>query len=125
QGYHGPAGWQACVLVPLEYAFRTDEPTDTSDEDWDMQRLAGAVHNTVIFDDELRAVPLQARRIQRDLERSVWNGRVAHGRAQGGVSVPPAAQAAGQNGLAGSTSFASALLREIAGTGERIKGVFE
>lgn len=117
QGYGGPTGWQACVLSPLEFAFRTPLEQGGAEADIDMRRLAGAIHNTALFDDELRAIPLQAQRIQRDLERSVWNGRVAN-REQG------ASGAAGP-GITGSASFAGALLREVASTGERIKGVFE
>lgn len=119
QGYGGPAGWQACVLSPLEFAFRTPLEQGGTEAEIDMRRLAGAIHNTALFDDELRAIPQQAQRIQRDLERSVWNGRVAN-REQGVGTVGVAGA-----GVTGSAAFAGALLREVASTGERIKGVFE
>lgn len=121
QGYGGPQGWQACVLTPLEFAFEMaggeqGELDAPGCADLDMHRLAGAIHNKSLFDEDLRAIPMQARRIQRDLERSVWNGRVANREQAGATGVP---------GGAASTAFAGALLREVASTGERIKGVFE
>jgi len=119
QGYGGPAGWQACVLSPLEFAFRSPLEQGGTEAEIDMRRLAGAIHNKVLFDDELRAIPQQAQRIQRDLERSVWNGRVANREQGAGMS------GAAGSGVTGSASFAGALLREVASTGERIKGVFE
>lgn len=123
QGYGGPTGWQACVLTPLEFAFRSPAEQGEAAVELDMQRLAGAIHNTALFDDELRAIPQQAQRIQRDLERSVWNGRVAN-RVQVGAAGAPDSGVTG-SGITGSAAFASALLREVASTGERIKGVFE
>lgn len=119
QGYGGPEGWQACVLSPLEFAFRTPLEQGGTEAEIDMRRLAGAIHNTALFGDELRAIPQQAQRIQRDLERSVWNGRVAN-RDQGAGTAGVAG-----SGVTGSAAFAGALLREVASTGERIKGVFE
>ena len=105
QGYRGP-GWEACALVPLDLAFG-GEPHHGTPLLADMD----ALNRSPLFDEELRRIPEQARRIQRGLERSVWNGRV-RGKALHGRG---AAQG----------RFATALLQQVARTGGRIEQVFE
>ncbi len=61
-----------------------------------------------IFSAGLREIPRQADAIQRDLNRSVWNGSVRL-----------------STGSAANVTFAKALLREISNMGRKTKDVFE
>jgi len=108
EGYMGPPGWQACVLTPLEWAFEADEDTGAGDE---LRRLGATLDTRQLFDTELQGIPLEARRIQRNLSRTLWNGKLrSH------------AQAGGSQGGAG---FATTLLNEVQRTGGQLREVFE
>ena len=103
QGYMGP-GWLAHAFVPIEYAFEQSS---------DAQGLEPALLNELsdselIFSAELRRIPNQARQIQRELNRSVWNGHVRLDARQ-------------ENG----NGFAKALLWEIGSAGRRTQDTFE
>jgi chemotaxis signal transduction protein len=106
QGYTG-LGWFGHVMVPLEHAFDTDASAM-------LALVSGEVLNEVmsnpsLFSEDLRNIPLQAERIQRELNRSVWNGNVR------------------QNGdrKALNPAFSKILLWEISNTGLKTKDVFE
>jgi chemotaxis signal transduction protein len=103
QGYAGPS-WRGHVMVPVERAFETqDRKCDCSQE-----ALADIRRNPAIFSPGLREIPRQADAIQRDLNRSVWNGSVRL-----------------STGSAANVTFAKALLREISNMGRKTKDVFE
>ncbi|MDR7332009.1 chemotaxis protein CheW [Roseateles asaccharophilus] len=105
EGYMGPPGWQACVLTPLEWAFDVDE-NGAGDE---LHRLGASLDTRQLFDVELQGIPLEARRIQRNLSRTLWNGKLrSHGNA-------------GQGGA----GFATTLLNEVQRTGGQLRQVFE
>ena len=104
QGYARP-GWTACMLVPIDQAFRAVEQ-DSSEHAPTFP--AGTLDHSPLVADELRSIPRQARHIQRGLERSVWNGEV-RGRQR----------ADGDNG------FGAVLLQQVTSTGARIKSVIE
>lgn len=97
QGYAGP-GWSAVALVPADVAFGQAVRHDAL-------RFSGES----VFSAELRAIPGEAARIQRRLERVVWNGR-----------LQPLADAD-----TASRNFSRALLEAIAATGRRTRDVFE
>ena len=105
QGYAGPQ-WRGHVMVPLDRAFEADERTAglgcTSEVLTDLRASAAT------FSTALREIPRQADAVQRDLNRSVWNGSVR-------LSLADA-----RNG-----AFAKALLREISNMGRKTKDVFE
>ncbi len=106
QGYVGP-GWRGHVMVPLEHAF---ERTDGGSLDRiDADILHGVMASSALFDSALQAIPAEADKIQRVLNRSVWNGNVRH-RADN-KSLNPA--------------FSKVLLWEISNTGLKTKDVFE
>jgi len=106
EGYMGP-GWSARALVPVDQAFDlADGPDDARDEHAGDDLLA-RLDTRELFGEALRAIPGQARHIQRDLSRVLWNGRLR----------PP--------GEGTSSAFAATLLREVGQTGERIRQVFE
>jgi chemotaxis signal transduction protein len=105
QGYAGP-DWRGHVMIPLERAFDTDEEAEnvgcTSEVLTDLRSSAAT------FSSALRDIPRKADAVQRDLNRSVWNGSVRLSLADSGNST-----------------FAKALLREISNMGRKTKDVFE
>jgi chemotaxis signal transduction protein len=105
QGYMGP-GWFGHVMLPVQHAFNKDASEL-------LKGIAPEVLETVmastsLFGEGLRSVPLQADRIQRDLNRSVWNGNVRQSSAKRALNP----------------SFSKILLWEISNTGSRTKDVF-
>ncbi|MFG6413674.1 chemotaxis protein CheW [Roseateles sp. DC23W] len=106
EGYMGPPGWQACVLTPLEWAFEDDEAADDA-----LRALGESLDTRRLFDTELQDIPREARRIQRNLSRTLWNGKLrSHGQADAGT---------------GSAEFATTLLNEVQRTGGQLREVFE
>ena len=105
QGYAGPA-WRGHVMIPLERAFEahdgSEQPSCAADVLADLRATASK------FSAALREIPHKADAVQRDLNRSVWNGSVR-------LSL-----GSGSNG-----TFAKALLREISNMGRKTKEVFE
>lgn len=105
QGYMGP-GWFGHVMLPVQHAFNKDASEM-------LRGIDAAVLETVmespsLFGEGLRSVPIQADRIQRDLNRSVWNGNVRQSSARRALNP----------------SFSKILLWEISNTGSRTKDVF-
>lgn len=107
QGYAGPPGWSALVLVPLAQAF--EQRPAPADADADDALLRAILRGGAAFSPELQAIPGQADAIQRELNRSVWNANIRQG-------------AAGQAAL--NPAFSRVLLGEIVRTGVRMKDVF-
>ena len=106
QGYAGPR-WYAHVMLPLQHAFNRDAsgllkniPQETLDTIMERSQL---------FGESLRSIPQQADRIQRELNRSVWNGNVRQCRFGQGKD----------------TGFSKILLWEISNTGARTQSVFQ
>jgi chemotaxis signal transduction protein len=111
QGYAGPP-WRGHVMVPLERAFEaaqaTGEQLSQGEQGCSAEVLADLRSSASRFSAALREIPRQADAVQRDLNRSVWNGSVR-------LSLGD-----GSNG-----TFAKALLREISNMGRKTKEVFE
>jgi chemotaxis signal transduction protein len=104
QGYMGPPGWFAHAMVPLEHAFGQQAGSGTSLIDPAL--LAAAHQGASIFPPALRAIPQRADHIQRELNRSVWNGNLRDGDSSGG------------------RDFSGVLLQEISATGRRTQELF-
>ncbi|HZE93052.1 MAG TPA: chemotaxis protein CheW [Rhizobacter sp.] len=104
EGYQGP-GWSARVIVPIDHAFtQQDDSTEaTSAPD----ALTGHIDTRQLFTEDLRSIPQEALRIQRDLSRVLWNGK-----------LQPRVEGASQ-------AFTATLLREVGLTGDRIRQVFD
>ncbi|MET0660178.1 MAG: chemotaxis protein CheW, partial [Steroidobacteraceae bacterium] len=103
QGYMGP-GWFAHAMIPLEHAFAAGAGTTHLDQNV----IEELCESDTIFSPELRRIPAHARQIQRELNRSVWNGHVRlDGRSESG------------------SGFAKALLWEIGNAGRRTQDTFE
>jgi len=105
QGYMGP-GWFGQIMVPVEHAFAHAEggALDLSEE-----IMRYVTHHSALFDQGLRAIPIEAKHIQRGLNRSVWNGNIHKSR----------------DGENTNQSFSKIILWEISNTGARTKAVFE
>lgn len=105
QGYLGP-GWYGHAMLPIEHAF--DHQAIDNAKAIPRELLAALRESDTIFSAALRNIPLQADAIQRELNRTVWNGNVR---------------------LASSTDrdsdFTKVLLREIANAGRRMQETFE
>lgn len=107
QGYMGP-GWFGHVMLPLEHAF--DQESGRMLEAAIPDNAMGAVMgNPRLFSEALRDIPWQAARIQRALNRSVWNGNVSQ--KSDNKALNPA--------------FSKILLWEISNTGLKTQDVFE
>ncbi len=105
QGYMGP-GWLGHVMVPLEKAFSRATADRLSQVPASL--LAGVMMSPTLFSQDLRGIPPQAERIQRELNRSVWNGNVRQSSDK--KAINPA--------------FSKVLLWEISNTGLKTRDVF-
>lgn len=105
QGYMGP-GWLGHVMVPLEKAFARSAADRLSKVPAHI--LAGVMMSPTLFSDGLRGIPQQAECIQRELNRSVWNGNVRQSSDK--KAINPA--------------FSKVLLWEISNTGLKTRDVF-
>lgn len=105
QGYMGP-GWFGHAMLPIEHAF--DNQAGDEARTVPRELLAALRESQTIFSPALRKNPVQADAIQRELNRTVWNGNVR---------------------LATSTDtgsdFTKVLLREIGNAGRRTQETFE
>ena len=115
QGYMGPPGWSALVLVPLALAFEQDDEEDAprGAVQADAALVRAILRSGTTFAPALQAIPAQADAIQRELNRSVWNANIRQGGASQGAS-----------GATGNPAFSKVLLGEIVRTGTRMKEVF-
>jgi chemotaxis signal transduction protein len=106
QGYGGP-GWYGHVMVPIQHAFNGNASKML--QDIAPEVLDRIIHASALFSAELRDIPSKADRIQRELNRSVWNGNASQGASS----------------AAGTATFSKILLKEISNTSARTKDVFE
>lgn len=106
QGYMGP-GWLGHAMVPVEHAFAR-QANGGGHRQLTPELLTQLRESTEIFSQELRAIPMHAERIQRELSRAVWNGN---------IRLAQRADA--------SIHFARVLLWEIGNAGRRTQATFE
>lgn len=109
QGYWGP-GWLGAIFVPLEQAFHgvIAEPDTLTTPDY----LAAIMAGGRAFPASLQAIPLKADAIQRDLNRSVWNGSIRHSHQQL------------QGTFTTNHAFSKLLLWEISHTAVKMRQIF-
>jgi chemotaxis signal transduction protein len=74
QGFFG-LGWYGHVMIPIETAFEISEDS-AAKKSINEKILEAVMSDPRLFSGELRSIPLQAEKIQSDLERTVWNGNV-------------------------------------------------
>lgn len=99
QGYAGP-GWKGFCLVPLNHAFNPQQ----SDEENKLPHLAP---NEGLIDHKIAGFQNQATQIQRQLNRSIWNGNMAQRSRTSALG----------------SSFSKTLLWEISRAGDRTKNL--
>ncbi|KQS03189.1 hypothetical protein ASG11_02025 [Sphingomonas sp. Leaf357] len=109
QKYIGP-GWHGCALIPIEVAF---EAEDGAALDLDDRHYRAITRNAHLFSDAVRQIPGRADAIQAELNRTVWNGKLAMPR--GSDAADPATDDA---------SSRRTLLSEISAAGSRTRQVF-
>jgi chemotaxis signal transduction protein len=107
QGYMGP-GWYGHVMLPLDHAF-DQESGRMLEAEISKDALDAVMGNSKLFSDALREIPCQAAKIQRALNRSVWNGNVSQ--KSDNKALNPA--------------FSKILLWEISNTGLKTQDVFD
>ncbi|HUC48788.1 MAG TPA: chemotaxis protein CheW [Xanthobacteraceae bacterium] len=112
QGYAGP-GWYGHVMVPLSHAFAASSADMLAGVDPAM--IERVISSSELFNDDMRAIPAKAEHIQRELNRSVWNGNLRQ---------KEAAQGGSGGAQPGGAAFAKTLLNEISNTGAKTKDVF-
>lgn len=83
QGFYG-LGWYGHAMIPLEHAFNQAGSTGLH-QSVEQDVLEAVMNDPRLFSEELRSVPLQAEHIQRELERTVWNGNVRESDGQSKV----------------------------------------
>ncbi|TCR61144.1 chemotaxis signal transduction protein [Bosea sp. BK604] len=105
QGYLGP-GWSCIGLLPLEAAFEREEGQAV--EGVDAGLLDSVTGDPALFSDELRTVSRQAGVIQRDLNRSVWNGWIRQ-----------------TDSTEANVAFSKLLLSEVSNAGRKTQAVFD
>jgi len=103
QGYFGP-GWIGHAMVPLHLAFRSSSRPSFLKNDL-FETIANA---TAYFPKELTDILDKAKKIQTELDITVWNGNVQIANASNKENP-----------------FTKALLNEISKTGEETKLVFD
>jgi len=100
QGFFG-LGWYGHVMIPIESAFEISEES-AAKKSINEKILEAVMSDPRLFSGELRSIPVQAEKIQSDLERTVWNGNVKE-----------------------SDPASKVLLWSISGTGAKTKKIFE
>ncbi|EGB15842.1 CheW protein [Pseudodesulfovibrio mercurii] len=83
QGFFG-LGWYGHVMIPLEHAFNQSGSAGLRQQ-VDQAILEAVMNDPRLFSEKLRSIPVQAENIQRELERTVWNGNVRESDAQSKV----------------------------------------
>lgn len=115
QGYAGP-GWYGHVMVPLSHAFAAGSADMLAHVDAAM--IERVISSSELFNDDMRSIPAKAEHIQRELNRSVWNGNLRQKEtAQRGANDAGGVQT-------GTATFSKTLLNEISNTGAKTKDVF-
>jgi chemotaxis signal transduction protein len=101
EGFEG-LGWLGHIMIPLDFAFE-DKNEHIQIDDHVLQSI---MKNESLFEKELLNIPIEANRIQSELDRAVWNGNVR------------------QAHIETNTTFSRSILREIRNTGEMTKETF-
>lgn len=98
EGYFG-LGWLGHVMIPLEEAFLNEKENILNKIDKHI--LEGVMESTSLFSQELQSIPVEAKKIQEDLNRMVWNGSLKQ-----------------------KSSIGKKLLSQVSLTGEKTKSIF-
>jgi hypothetical protein len=105
QNFYG-LGWKGHVMIPLDTAF--DVTSESILDSVNPRVLASILNNPRIFSEEIQSIPRVAEQIQKELDRTVWNGNVStHSKDINNIN-----------------NASKVLLWEISRTGNKTKNVF-
>ncbi|XOB63216.1 hypothetical protein ACMC56_05255 [Campylobacterota bacterium DY0563] len=81
-GYQGFKGlkWHGHIMIPLEYAFLSEESNTTKEVDDDI--IEAMMDNEQHFSKDLKEVFNKSKNIQDNLSRVIWNGNVAQSKVK-------------------------------------------
>lgn len=105
QGFYG-LGWKGHVMMPIDVAFENN--SRLAIQSVDEQILDSILKNPRLFSEEIQNIPIEAEKIQTELDRTVWNGNISSENRNDGDA----------------TSASKVLLWEISRTGMKTKNVF-
>lgn len=106
QGFFG-LGWKGHVMMPLDVAFENDSTHII--ERVDHSILQTILNNPQLFSENIQNIPVEAEKIQSELDRTVWNGNIS----------------SDNRDESDASNASKVLLWEISRTGMKTKNVFE
>lgn len=116
QGYPGPAGWKAQLMIPVDLAFRHSSAQALAGVEPAL--MQGLLSHAQAFSPSLHELMSSVTRTTRTIERIVWNGKVTSAaNDQGQASHADASHNGGINKL-------NTVLDQITETGERSDALF-
>jgi chemotaxis signal transduction protein len=113
QGYPGPAGWKAQLMIPVDLAFRTSG--DQSLADVEPALMQGLLSHAQAFSPSLHELMSSVTRTTRTIERIVWNGKVTSAAND---------QVGADGSHSGGINKLNTVLDQITETGERSDALF-
>ncbi|MET0268449.1 MAG: chemotaxis protein CheW [Duganella sp.] len=113
QGYPGPPGWKAQLMVPLDLAFSGDNAGTMGGAD--AQLVQGLLSHAQAFSPSLHELMSAVTRTTRTIERIVWNGKVTSAANN---------QASDDQGHGAGVNKLNIILDQITETGQRSDAVF-
>jgi len=114
QGYPGPAGWKAQLMIPVDLAFRSGSNGQAL-ADVEPALMQGLLSHAQTFSPSLHELMSSVTRTTRTIERIVWNGKVTS--AANDHGQPDGSHSGGINKL-------NTVLDQITETGERSDALF-
>lgn len=110
QGYPGPAGWKAQLMIPVDLAFRSHGASSLAEVEPAL--MQGLLSHAEAFSPSLHELMSSVTRTTRTIERIVWNGKV----------TSAANDSSGHDG--GGLNKLNTVLDQITETGQRSDALF-
>ncbi|MYM73839.1 chemotaxis protein CheW [Duganella sp. FT134W] len=113
QGYPGPAGWKAQLMIPVDLAFRTSGGHSLAEVEPAL--MQGLLSHAQAFSPSLHELMSSVTRTTRTIERIVWNGKVTSAAND---------QVNADGSHSGGINKLNTVLDQITETGERSDALF-
>jgi chemotaxis signal transduction protein len=113
QGYPGPAGWKAQLMIPVDLAFRTSGGQSLAEVEPAL--MQGLLSHAQAFSPSLHELMSSVTRTTRTIERIVWNGKVTSAAND---------QVNADGSHSGGINKLNTVLDQITETGERSDALF-
>jgi chemotaxis signal transduction protein len=113
QGYPGPTGWKAQLMIPVDLAFRANGGQSLSHVEPAL--MQGLLSHAQAFSPSLHELMSSVTRTTRTIERIVWNGKVTSAAND---------QVSGDGSHSGGINKLNTVLDQITETGERSDALF-